>query len=694
LVVGGPTGSAGFPVSNGLQPSFAGTATSLYASTNSGASWAAADTGLPAPVLALTSDPTAPGAMLAVSNPNLWPNLSVWAVGGYEWFRTSNGGTSWSRAGLALGGSGLWYYGQAPQIVRAPSNPMVVYTAYPTAIGMNNGAVLTPQNYWFVAFRSTDNGATWQPLAIPSSTEILAGIAVSPTNPDEIVEISESGLVFQSIDGGASFTQLSTIPGGGASWGYPQAVAGSPDGSIYVGGCSLWVSRDFGATWATLPVSDCIGDVAVSPSDPSVVYAANAWGSTMNVYQSTNAGAAWSPVTSPGIGDASGTALVVAPSNPNVISVASGNQVAVSTNGGTTWTSPATLPSNIWAVGISSSNPAVVYAGTTSAIDGFAAKLSTDGKTLLWSTFYAGESGASVNAVAASGSTSAWIAGQSSPGLPLTRNAYNSNAYGGTAFLARIADSTAACSYTVSPASVTAYGMQTVSTTVTAPSGCTWTATPSGSWITIQSGSSGAGSGIVAASLAANSAKVARSGSISVAGKTFTITEAPSSCTYSASGNTNVPTTGGTVQLAVTAPARCPWRAISESPYVSVASGSSGSGNGTVTLSVAANNSVVWLSHTVQIGPTAVTLQEADTCSYSLAPLSLPDTAASGTMTVTANLAGCAWSPSSDAWWLSLSGSGTGSGTFAYTVQQNTTGASRIADVTLDHQVFQVTQQP
>jgi hypothetical protein len=125
-----------------------------------------------------------------------------------------------------------------------------------------------------------------------------------------------------------------------------------------------------------------------------------------------------------------------------------------------------------------------------------------------------------------------------------------------------------------------------------------------------------------------------------------------------------------------------------------VASGSSGSGNGTVTLSVAANNSVVWLSPTVQIGPTAVTLQEADTCSYSLAPLSLPDTAASGTMTVTANLAGCAWSPSSDAWWLSLSGSGTGSGTFAYTVQQNTTGASRIADVTLDHQVFQVTQQP
>jgi hypothetical protein len=110
-------------------------------------------------------------------------------------------------------------------------------------------------------------------------------------------------------------------------------------------------------------------------------------------------------------------------------------------------------------------------------------------------------------------------------------------------------------------------------------------------------------------------------------------------------------------------------------------------------LSVAANDSVVWQNPAVEIGPQTVTLQEADICSYSLSPQSLPDAAASGSMNVTANLAGCSWSPSSDSSWLSVSGSGTGSGTFPYTVAQNTSGASRTANVTLDHQVFQVTQQ-
>jgi hypothetical protein len=178
-----------------------------------------------------------------------------------------------------------------------------------------------------------------------------------------------------------------------------------------------------------------------------------------------------------------------------------------------------------------------------------------------------------------------------------------------------------------------------------------------------------------------------------VGGKTFGITQASGSCTYSLSGNTSVPSSGGTLQIAVTAPAKCPWSAVSGTPLVTVTSGASGTGNGTVTLSVAANDSPVWLSPTVQIGPQVLTLQEADLCTYSLSPQSLGDGAASGNMTVTANLAGCAWAPSSDSpSWLTVSGSGSGSGTFPYTVTQNTTGAPRTANVTLDHQSFPVTQ--
>jgi len=212
--------------------------------------------------------------------------------------------------------------------------------------------------------------------------------------------------------------------------------------------------------------------------------------------------------------------------------------------------------------------------------------------------------------------------------------------------------------------------------------------------VTIQSGSSGSGSGVISAALAANQTSATRTGSISAGGKSFAIRQAAASCTYAFSGNTNVPSSGGTIQIAVTAPAHCPWSAISESSIVSIVSGASGSGNGTVTLSLPANDGVVWLSPTVQIGPQTVTLQEADVCSYSLSPQSLGDAAGSGTMSVTANLAGCSWSPTSDSSWLTVSGSGTGSATFPYSVTQNTTGAPRTANVTLDHQTFSVTQAP
>ena len=62
-------------------------------------------------------------------------------------------------------------------------------------------------------------------------------------------------------------------------------------------------------------------------------------------------------------------------------------------------------------------------------------------------------------------------------------------------------------------------------------------------------------------------------------------------------------------------------------------------------------------------------------------------------MTVTATLAGCSWSPQPDESWLTVSGSGYGSGTFQYSLSENDTGAARSAHVTLDHRQFTVTQE-
>jgi uncharacterized protein (TIGR03437 family) len=62
---------------------------------------------------------------------------------------------------------------------------------------------------------------------------------------------------------------------------------------------------------------------------------------------------------------------------------------------------------------------------------------------------------------------------------------------------------------------------------VNTTSGCTWTAASNASWITVQSGASGSGSGTVAYSVTANTGATQRAGTLTVAGQTFTVTEAP-----------------------------------------------------------------------------------------------------------------------------------------------------------------------
>ncbi|MGH9845801.1 MAG: BACON domain-containing protein, partial [Blastocatellia bacterium] len=60
---------------------------------------------------------------------------------------------------------------------------------------------------------------------------------------------------------------------------------------------------------------------------------------------------------------------------------------------------------------------------------------------------------------------------------------------------------------------------------VTAQGGCTWTATSNASWLTITSGSSGAGNGTVAFTVAANTLGP-RTGVVTINNQTFTVTQA------------------------------------------------------------------------------------------------------------------------------------------------------------------------
>jgi len=84
----------------------------------------------------------------------------------------------------------------------------------------------------------------------------------------------------------------------------------------------------------------------------------------------------------------------------------------------------------------------------------------------------------------------------------------------------------APCTYTLTPSSASftaAAGSGSVN--VSGMRGCAWTAQSAVSWITMTSGSSGNGNGAVTYSVAANTTKKARTGSLTIAGKTFYITQ-------------------------------------------------------------------------------------------------------------------------------------------------------------------------
>ena len=68
------------------------------------------------------------------------------------------------------------------------------------------------------------------------------------------------------------------------------------------------------------------------------------------------------------------------------------------------------------------------------------------------------------------------------------------------------------------------------SITVTALAGCTWSATSSATWITITSGATGSGAGTVTYTVAANTG-AARNGTLTVAGRIFTVSQAAATTT-------------------------------------------------------------------------------------------------------------------------------------------------------------------
>ena len=118
-----------------------------------------------------------------------------------------------------------------------------------------------------------------------------------------------------------------------------------------------------------------------------------------------------------------------------------------------------------------------------------------------------------------------------------------------------------ACTYSVSSTSGN-FGPDggNASVEVGASSGCQWTAESDSPWLRITGGESGRGPGSVRYTVAANPNSTARTGTLTIAGETITVTQ--DACTYSVSSTSaNFGPDGGNASVEVGASSGCQWTA-------------------------------------------------------------------------------------------------------------------------------------
>jgi hypothetical protein len=151
------------------------------------------------------------------------------------------------------------------------------------------------------------------------------------------------------------------------------------------------------------------------------------------------------------------------------------------------------------------------------------------------------------------------------------------------------------CTYTIAPSSqsISAVGGPGTPVAVSTQTGCSWTASSNASWITVASGASGSGNGSVVFGVALNIG-ASRTGTLTIAGRTFTVTQAAVisiPCTYSISPDSQkVDEDGGSESVSVSTASGCAWTAASNASWITVTSGASGTGDGTVTFNVEKND--------------------------------------------------------------------------------------------------------
>ena len=177
-------------------------------------------------------------------------------------------------------------------------------------------------------------------------------------------------------------------------------------------------------------------------------------------------------------------------------------------------------------------------------------------------------------------------------------------------------------------------------------------------------------------------------------------TEPTPVCSYAiSSASAAFASDGGTGSVAVAVAAGCAWTAAVTGSWITITSGSSGSGPGTVAYSVAPNPATEPRSGSLAMGGQTHAIAQqgrpAAPCIYELSPGSAEfgKDAATGTFSISAPN-DCPWTSASSASWLLVSSGnqGSGNGSVLYTVARNLDVVDRAATITVADKAFTVRQ--
>lgn len=221
-----------------------------------------------------------------------------------------------------------------------------------------------------------------------------------------------------------------------------------------------------------------------------------------------------------------------------------------------------------------------------------------------------------------------------------------------------------------------------------------WSASSDSGWISLTSASSGIGSTRTTFDVAANPTVYERQGAITLAGETVQITQAGlgASLDYA---DLIFGTDGGSDWIDVFPEANGSWEAVSNTPWLTIAAGSSGVGSGSV-LIVADPYTQTSQSRTGMIevaGETIYVTQRGYQLSVSPEIAQIGSNSGAGEFGVSAPIT-AVWEAITTQPWITITGgtTGVGNGTLRYTVAANTTGAPRTGRIIVSGTEYTITQ--